>query len=137
MPMDLSKEFEIIKKPLRFKCIQFTGLNHNELKEFCGSYLFYDKEGKPLLLSRKGPRIRIEGGDYIIKDEFGFCSFCTPKEFETIYDVIEPVAEPIIEEDQVGTVELIEPKENSKKVKKQPYYYSKEEDKAKDQVSPE
>lgn len=125
MPVDLSKEFEIIKKPLRFKCIQFTGLNHNELKEFCSKYLFYDKD-KTLLLSRKG-RVKIEGSDYIIKDDLDHCTLCTAKEFEQIYDVIQPPEVLSAEEVILSAEEVIEPKESKGKARA----------KAKDQVSAE
>lgn len=80
------------KKPVVIECIQFTGLNNQEVHDFIDCDSFDCVEDKIKILTLEGV-MTAQIGDYIIKGVNGEFYPCKPDIFHKTYEIIEEVTE--------------------------------------------
>ena len=84
------------KKPLEIECVQWTGVNVNEIMSFCGSAAHdiyqINLANMPveysLIIKTLEGNMRAEPGDYIIKGVHREFYPCKPDVFKETYEII-------------------------------------------------
>jgi hypothetical protein len=76
---------QLKKKPVAVEGVQFTGDNHDELKDFVGSDLIYGEAGTPVICTREG-EMCVEDGDVVVKGVEGEFYPVKPEIFAQTYE---------------------------------------------------
>ena len=83
------------KKPIVVEAIQWTGTNHEQIKDFCGSVVVesgetYGERGAVyyFAISTLEGKMYVSVGDFIIKGIAGEFYACKPEVFKASYDEV-------------------------------------------------
>jgi hypothetical protein len=74
------------KKPVVIDAIKFTGLNHDEIADFCSPTIIKVGGGFTLLIPTLEGEMTANKGDYIIRGIKGEFYPCKPDIFEATYE---------------------------------------------------
>ena len=81
------------KKPIIIEAIQYTGDNHNEIRDFCPVIIVdFDSRPRPcfeLYVHTLEGEMHLSKGDYLIKGVFGEFYPCKPEVFHNTYEPVE------------------------------------------------
>jgi hypothetical protein len=78
------------KKPVVIEAVQWTGSNYGEIVGFAGNAWWLHHTSTPFISTLEG-EMRVNEGDFIIKDVAGEFYPCKPDIFEKTYEPVEEV----------------------------------------------